>query len=155
MRLTGLTVLIAEDDVDNLELLGSFLEDEGARLLSAGSISAALALSIGHHVDVVVSDLELPDGDGCALLKQLKLKEARTHLPAIAVTGYSESKWRSKASGCGFNRFLAKPFSLEALVEAIVELSAAPSGRVSPSAVAVGQPCPVVAHPSARDLLRR
>jgi CheY-like chemotaxis protein len=137
MRLSELTVLLVEDDVDNLELIGSFLEDEGARVLSAGSIAAALALSLEHPFDVVVSDLELPDGDGCALLKQLKLREARTHVPAIAVSGYSQSEWGPKASECGFRHFLMKPFSLDELLEAVSEL-AGPSGHESPSPVAAG-----------------
>jgi CheY-like chemotaxis protein len=154
MRLSGLTVLVVEDDIDNLELLGSYLEEEGARVLSAGSIVAALALSLGHHVDAVVSDLELADGDGCALLRQLKLREARTHLPAVAVTGYSENKWHDKATACGFNRFLVKPFSLTTLVQYLEELTRL-NAFAPASAAAVGQPCPVVAHPASRGLARR
>jgi CheY-like chemotaxis protein len=154
MRLAGLTVLLVEDDIDNLELLGSFIEAEGACVLSAGSIVAALALSLGHHVDVVVSDLELADGDGCALLKQLKVREARLNLPAIAVTGYSEERWRARASACGFERFLVKPFALDALVSAIAEVSGT-SARVSSVRDAAGQVCHAVAHPAAPDLARR
>lgn len=154
MRLAGLTVLLVEDDIDNLELLGSFLEDEGARVLSAGSIVAALAMSLGHLIDVVVSDLELADGDGCALLKQLKVREARLNLPAIAVTGYSENTWRDQASACGFKRFLVKPFALDALVAAIAEISGT-TGPVSSVQDAAGQVCSAVSHSAARDLVRR
>jgi CheY-like chemotaxis protein len=73
-------------------------------------------------VDVVVSDLELADGDGCALLKQLQLHERR-QLPAIAITGYSQQEWRNRASNCGFTRYAVKPFSLERITDWIVELT--------------------------------
>jgi two-component system CheB/CheR fusion protein len=125
LRLRGLTVLVVEDDVDNLELLVSYLDGEGAVALGAGSIAAALAQTIGKHVDVVVSDLELADGDGCALVKQLRSREALADLPAIAVTGYSDQKWRNKAAECGFARYALKPFSIDILVDWVAELSAA------------------------------
>lgn len=130
MRLSGLTILLVEDDVDNLELIGSFLEGEGARTLSAGSIVGALAISVGVRLDVVVSDLELADGDGCALLGQLAARDGEAP-PAIAVTGYSEQKWRGKAEGCGFVRYAVKPFSLPTLIDWIAELTAPASGDAS------------------------
>jgi CheY-like chemotaxis protein len=122
MRLSGTTVLLVEDDLDNLELLTLCLEGEGAQVLSAGSIAAALAVSIGQRVDIVVSDLELPDGDGYALLAQLRSREGYAGLPAIAISGYSQNQWRSQAETSGFNRFVVKPFSIELLIAAIVSL---------------------------------
>jgi two-component system, chemotaxis family, CheB/CheR fusion protein len=134
MRLRGISVLLVEDDVDNLELLSSFLEDEGARTFSAGSIAAALAITVGQHVDVVISDLDLADGDGCALLDQLRKREGREHFPAIAVTGYSEQKWRKKAGECGFARYAVKPYSLDEVVDWVAELSRAASAGGDASA---------------------
>jgi two-component system, chemotaxis family, CheB/CheR fusion protein len=131
MRLRGLKILLVEDDVDNLELLASFLEGEGAQTFGAGSIAAALMQTQGQDLHVVVSDLELADGDGCALLAALSRRDGRTELPAIAVTGYSEQKWRDKAANCGFTRFAVKPYSLERLVEWIVELTESPQGVAS------------------------
>jgi len=121
MLLRGLTILLVEDDVDNLELIASYFEGEGAVVLGAGSIAGALALCQGRKLDFVVSDLELADGDGCALLTQLK----RDHgdVPAIAITGYAEQNWRAKATAVGFLRFAVKPFSLSVLAQWIVELS--------------------------------
>ncbi len=124
MRLLGLKILLVEDDVDNLELLASYLEGEGAMTFGAGSIAAALVQTAGQDLDVVISDLELADGDGCGLLAALRSRDGRTDRPAIAVTGYSEQKWRAKAANCGFLRFAVKPYSLERLVEWVEELTA-------------------------------
>jgi two-component system, chemotaxis family, CheB/CheR fusion protein len=123
MRLRGITVLLVEDDVDNLELLGAHFESEGALTLSAGSIAGALQMMIGRHVDVVVSDLELADGTGCDLMKELRGRAGMQELPAIAATGYSDQKWRDLAADCGFAHYAVKPFSLEQLVVWILELS--------------------------------
>lgn len=122
MRLRGTSVLVVEDDIDNLELLTLCLEGEGADVLAAGSIAAALAVSNAQRVDVVVSDLELPDGDGCTLLRQLQSRDGSGRLAAIAVSGYSQDQWRSRAAMSGFHRFVAKPYAIDALVGAIVSL---------------------------------
>ncbi|HEX2869975.1 MAG TPA: response regulator [Polyangiaceae bacterium] len=123
MRLRQLTVLLVEDDVDNLELLALCLEGEGATVLAAGSIAAALAMSVSRRVDVLVADMDLPDGDGCALLHQLRNRKGSVRLPAIAVSGYSRNEWREQAMTAGFDRYAVKPLSMDALVDAIVALT--------------------------------
>jgi CheY-like chemotaxis protein len=149
MRLLGIKILLVEDDMDNLELLASFLDGEGARTFSAGSISAALSQTVGQSVDLIISDLELPDGDGCTLLAELKKRDGRDDVPAIAVTGYSDQKWRAKAADCGFVRYAVKPYSLESLVDWIVELSVRPENRAS------AEFCHAVPHRVARARLAR
>ena len=126
MRLKDISVLLVEDDADNLELLGACFEEEGALIYCASSIAGALAVTVDKRVDVVVSDLELADGDGCVLLRQLTTRLERK-LPAIAVTGYSQQHWRDKAADCGFARYAVKPFALDELVHWITELTGASS----------------------------
>jgi len=123
MLLRGITVLLVEDDADNLELMTAYFDGEGAHTLSASSMAAALAMANVARVDVLVSDLELLDGDGCELVKRLREREGMQGLPAIAITGYSERKWLENAVKCGFTRYAVKPFSLPQLVGWIAELS--------------------------------
>lgn len=132
MRLHGLTILLVEDDADNLDLIGSFLDGEGATTLCAASVAGALAASAGNRLDAVVSDLELADGDGCSLLIQLRSRDGRS-APAIAVTGFSEEKWRSKAAASGFVRYALKPFSLDTLADWLVELTRGGAESDAPS----------------------
>jgi DNA-binding NtrC family response regulator len=143
--------LLVEDDVDNLELLASYLDGEGARTFSAGSIAAALEQAEGRTIDLVISDLELADGDGCVLLGALRARDARPELPAIAVTGYSDLKWRNKAANCGFAKFAVKPYSLEGLVDWAVELTGPPPSEAAASA----EFCHGVPHRDARARLAR
>ncbi len=99
------------------------LEGEGALVLAAGSIAAALAMTIQRRVDVLVADMDLPDGDGCALLHQLRKRPDLARMPAIAVSGYSRDEWRDQATSAGFDRYAVKPLSMDALVDAIVALT--------------------------------
>ena len=149
MRLRGLSVLLVEDDPDNLELMASYLDGEGARTLSASSLAAALAMTKVVRVDVLVSDLELLDGDGCTLVTQLRQREGMEQLPAIAITGYSQQKWRDKAKTGGFTRYAIKPFSLETLVTWIVELTGPAASGVR------AEPAEAESIRAARDRLSR
>jgi two-component system CheB/CheR fusion protein len=149
MRLRGITVLLVEDDLDNLELMASYFDGEGARTLSANSVVAALAMTTDVRVDVVVSDLGLLDGDSCALVGELRQREGMQQVPAIAITGYSQQKWRDKAKTGGFTRYAIKPFSLDTLVTWIAELTGPAASGVR------GEPSQLEVETSARDRLSR
>ncbi len=123
MSLRGITVLIVEDDVDNRELLCAHVESEGARVVSAGSVDAALRAVDGLDIDVALCDLELSDGDGCELLRHLRTQAGYERVPAVAVTGYSDERWRKRALGCGFARYVVKPYALEHITACIAELA--------------------------------
>lgn len=125
MRLRGTTVLLVEDDVDNLELLSDCLTAEGALVVAAASHGGALAVAADQRIDVLVADLELPDGDGLSLPRELRDRCGRPFLPAIAISGYSTPEWHGRVEGSGFQRYAIKPFSIAALVEWVAQLSAA------------------------------
>jgi two-component system, chemotaxis family, CheB/CheR fusion protein len=149
MQLNGFTVLVVEDDVDNLELLVSHFELEGAVVLAAASLTAAVSAARAGDIDALVCDLELPDGDGCALLRQLRKHNGWNDLPAIAISGYSDRHWRHMAGECGFDRFVTKPFKLNEVTDWLVELIDRESG------LGVGMSCHAVTESAARALRRR
>jgi CheY-like chemotaxis protein len=123
MRLAGLTLLIVEDDLDNLEVVASYLEAQGATVLGAGSIAGALAMTINRPISALLCELELPDGSGCNLLTQLRSRDGCKALPALAFTAHFEAEWRELAERGGFARHIVKPFSLVRLVDWILELT--------------------------------
>ncbi|HVY25980.1 MAG TPA: response regulator [Polyangiaceae bacterium] len=125
MRLRGTTVLLVEDDIDNLEMLADCLKAEGALVLPAASHGRALAAAAAQGFDVLITDLELPDGDGLSLPRELRELRGLPTLPAIAISGYSAPEWQTRVQTSGFQRYAVKPFAIAALVDWVAQLSAA------------------------------
>lgn len=95
--------------------------------MDCGSTDEALKLAGQHKFDLVVSDIELPDGSGFELMKEL---QRRHGLKGIAVTGLASEGHRSRSLSAGFSFHLKKPVSIRDLENAIAVLSTK-SGIVS------------------------
>jgi CheY-like chemotaxis protein len=126
MPLQGLRVLVVEDDIDSLDLVLLSLESKGAVVEGAQSVSEALTSVARRQPDVIVADLELVKGDGCALLPRLRALSSMERVPAVALTGHATSSARAKARQAGFEAFLTKPVSLQELAVVLANLT----GRV-------------------------
>jgi len=113
-------VLLVEDHADSAELLRILLGRRGFAVTVAGSVSTALAAACADPVDVLVSDMNLPDGSGNDLLRQLR---AQGSLPAIALSGRDRDADVESARAAGFDEFLGKPVSIERLVDALRRVS--------------------------------
>jgi DNA-binding response OmpR family regulator len=109
-------VLLVEDHADSAELLRMLLERHGFAVTIAGSVGTALAAAVAEPVDVLVSDMELPDGNGIDLLRQLR---ADGRLPAIALSGLDREADVARARAAGFDEYLGKPVSIGRLVDAL------------------------------------
>jgi CheY-like chemotaxis protein len=122
--LTGLHVLVVEDDLDARELLAEYLRFCGASVRTAASTADALsALQRRARTDVIISDISLPDEDGYALLSRVRALPKVTRLPAIALSGHrADDAERARAGRAGFQAYLEKPVDLEKLAQLIREL---------------------------------
>lgn len=129
MRLKGIEVLLVEDDVDSLELLASCLEAAGARVQCAASMREALALPETDNIDVLVTDLELPDGDGWKLLEQLQQRSGGKPIPAVAISGYSHEAWRLRVAASAFGHYVLKPIKLPVLIDWIALAASRDQGQ--------------------------
>lgn len=126
--LAGLKILVVEDEVDSLELLSTILQGCGAEVFTATSVRAALALletSKGQNLDMLVSDIGMPEEDGYSLIRQLRQLEAQRggRLPAIALTAYASNDDLKQALLAGFQRHLTKPVEAAELVKVVANLS--------------------------------
>jgi CheY-like chemotaxis protein len=124
--LTGIKILLVEDDADSREVTQLFLEQSGATVRSAESARIAMALLIaGEHLpDVIVSDLAMPDEDGYSLIRRIRALPPANggEIPTLALSAFATNESRQKAFAAGFNRYRTKPFEPDLLVEDIVEL---------------------------------
>ena len=115
-------ILLVDDHDDSVELLRMLLVRRGFEVSLAGSVSAALVAAEAAPVDVLVSDIGLPDGSGCDLLRQLRAR-APAPLPAIALSGMDRATDVERAREAGFDEYLAKPVAIAQLVEALRRVS--------------------------------
>lgn len=120
--LNGLRVLVIDDDVDTRELFAFVLLQEGADVLVASSAREAIDTIQHAELDLVLSDIQMPEEDGYGLIRQIRVLEARLgkQIPAIAITAYAREEDRRCALEAGFQRHLAKPVDLDELVMTVV-----------------------------------
>jgi CheY-like chemotaxis protein len=122
-RLRGKRVLIVDDDRDVLDLVESVLVQVGADVLKATSSDEAIVL-VRSRPDVIVSDLEMPDGDGLHFMRCLRRRapEDGAATPAIALTGHKRVEDKTRALLAGFQVHLGKPIRSDELVTSIEEV---------------------------------
>jgi CheY-like chemotaxis protein len=123
--LTGLEILVVDDDPDALTLMREILEAAGATVISADSGRAALDAMAKRVPHAIVSDLGMPGMDGFELLAQLRQSpvESQRNLPAAALTAYARSEDRTRSLKSGFQIYLSKPIDPRELVTAVVVLA--------------------------------
>jgi signal transduction histidine kinase/ActR/RegA family two-component response regulator len=122
--LTGLSVLLIEDDTDAQLLVTWFLRECGARVTAVNSGRAALDELAASIPDVIVSDIGLPDQDGYEILRQIRaLGPALARIPALALTAFARAEDRDRAIVEGFEMHVAKPVDRHELCAAIASLA--------------------------------
>ena len=123
--LSGLRVLLVDDDQDALLLLSMLLGKHGAEVVAATSATAALAKFEQMRPDMFVSDVGMPEVDGYELMRMVRALEAGLgwRTPSLALTAYASEGDRLLALGAGFDGHVAKPVEPETLVSAIAKLA--------------------------------
>lgn len=123
-ELNGIRVLIVDDDIDTCEMLTFALNLLGAETHALNSASEAFATIADWQPDVLLSDINMPDEDGYALLGKLRASsENGAHIPAIALTALARPEDSEQALSAGFQLYLSKPVDIEELAEAIAVLA--------------------------------
>lgn len=122
------SILIVEDDITYGMMLKTWLGKKGFQVSSVSSISRAQKHIKAETVDLILSDLRLPDRDGIDLLKWLG--EHSLHIPLIIMTGYADIQSAVQAIKLGACDYIAKPVNPDELLkkmdEALKPSSAAP-----------------------------
>ncbi|MDF2697753.1 MAG: Chemotaxis protein methyltransferase CheR, partial [Labilithrix sp.] len=108
------------------DLIGMILEDAGATVFAAGTVSTAMAALGESPPDVAVSDLAMPGEDGYAFALQVRNaeNEAARRIPLVAMTAYARAEDRRRVLAAGFDRHVAKPIEPDELVEALAAVIA-------------------------------
>ncbi len=122
-----LRVLLVEDHQPTCRALSELLVRRRYDVVAANTIADAFAAVGKHHFDFVISDVGLPDGNGCDLMAELR---TRFGLRGVALTGYGMDGDVMRSQAAGFITHLTKPVSIRALDQALLQLVELTESRV-------------------------
>ena len=109
-------ILLLEDDTVLSDILIDYLQ-ESYSVVHTYSMKKAFTLAEENSFDLYIFDINVPDGDGISLLKELRSFNDNT--PAIFITAFHDTQHLKDAFQSGGNDFIKKPFELEELKERI------------------------------------
>ncbi len=119
-------ILVVEDNPINQLVIEGFLDKLGQQYVSCGNAASALATITAQRFDLALVDINLPDGDGSELQRQLKALQQQQHhqpLPCIAMSAHVFTEQINDFLAAGFDGFLPKPLRLPQLAEQLRQQS--------------------------------
>jgi PAS domain S-box-containing protein len=123
--LSGVKVLVVDDEPDARELIRRVLTECEAEVLTAASATEALALLEHEAPDVLVTDIGMPEIDGYELLRRVRVLRSPhgRKIPAIALTAFARSEDRTRALRAGFLVHVSKPVEPAELVATVASVA--------------------------------
>lgn len=113
------TILIVDDEPDNLNVAHKILRHSGATVYTATNGHEGLAAMRNAPMTFVLLDLSMPEMDGWEMLTQLRADTRLAHTPVIALTAHAMDEDRKKALDMGFDGYITKPFRIDTLLRDI------------------------------------
>ena len=124
--LTGVRVLVVDDELDTREILRTLLEESRAQVTCVASSAEALELLARAPPDLLVSDIGMPEEDGYSFIRRVRALPAERggRVPAAALTAYTRPEDRAHALGAGFQVHLPKPVDATQLMHTLASMIA-------------------------------
>jgi len=124
-QLSGLSILVVEDDNDTRDLLKTLLQNDGGVVTAAACVKDALSAYDQARPDVIVADIGMPEYNGYNLIGRVRARDREKGkvTPAIALTAYVTSSDRDTVLSAGFQVHMPKPFEPEKLISVIADLA--------------------------------
>jgi CheY-like chemotaxis protein len=109
--LSGIKVLVVDDDEDAREMLKAALNSYGAEVITTPGAPQALDALASEKIDVLVSDINMPEIDGYELIRRVRAMkpEQGGRIPAVALTAYARAEDRLRALQSGYQTHVPKP----------------------------------------------
>jgi CheY-like chemotaxis protein len=118
-----MSILVVEDNPVNATLLEHFLKKSGYQTIVAKNAKDALAtLSSRKDVQLIITDLQMPEMNGLEFIAMVKVSPALKDLPIIVVSAQSDVETVRRAGGLACNGFLVKPIQKEQLLKRVEQL---------------------------------
>jgi two-component system CheB/CheR fusion protein len=123
--LTGVKILLVEDEPDTRDAVQVFLAQQGANVIPADSARSAFDLYVASRPELIISDIAMPNEDGYSLMQRIRAEEktkAQTPVPALAMTALASKQDRQLAHDAGFDAHMTKPIDPDRLMQALDKL---------------------------------
>jgi PAS domain S-box-containing protein len=123
--LSGLRILVVDDERDTRELVAAVLTTCGAEVVSVGSATKALDQMERQRFDLLISDIGMPEMNGYDLIGRIRQlgEEHGGRTPAVALTAYAGIDDRKRALAAGYEMHIPKPFVAAELISAATSLT--------------------------------
>ncbi len=120
-NLSGIKILVVDDDTDSLDLLAFVLKQCGAEVTAVSDGLSGLQAIPQLKPNVLISDIGMPQMDGYELVREIRTwpPEQGGQIPAIALSAYTEEFEQQQALVAGFQMHISKPVEPEALTTAV------------------------------------
>jgi two-component system cell cycle response regulator DivK len=109
------TILVAEDNQVNRELIREMLEAWGFRVLEALDGQQALLAIKAQRPDLVLMDIQMPGHDGYSVVREIRSDAEFEAIPILALTAYAMRGDSERALSAGFNAYITKPIDMPLL----------------------------------------
>ena len=113
------TILIVEDNENNMMLVRDVLELKGYNVLPATTGEEGVRLALENKPDLILMDIHLPDIDGVTALKRIRADATMQKIPVLAVSASAMPEDRQKILASGFEDYITKPLNIKSFVETI------------------------------------
>ena len=123
------TILFVDDETNLRTFMSKTLRRDGYEVLEADSLAAAREQLATHWIDIIILDRKLPDGEGLALLKELRHSDVAP--PVIMLTAYGAIDNAVAAMKMGAHDYLTKPVDREILLKTVDEYARQQTRRLS------------------------
>ncbi len=146
-------ILIVDDDVDTLRLVGLMLERQGYEIRTANNGAQALVSAKADRPELIVLDIMMPDMDGFEVTRRLRADPATAGIPIAMFTAKGQLEDKVAGYDAGVDEYLTKPIhpaELNARIKALLTRSAKPKAITKPIATTPTNASSILAVMSAR-----
>ncbi len=116
------TVLIVDDSATIRQVVGIALRGAGYDVIEGCDGADALAKLTGQKVNLIISDVNMPNMDGITFVRELKTRPAYKFTPVMMLTTESQQEKKAQGQAAGARAWMVKPFKPDALLAAVQKL---------------------------------
>lgn len=117
------TILVVDDSPSIRQVVGITLKGAGYQVIEAGDGQDALSKLQSQKVNLIISDVNMPNMDGISLVKEVKANPDTKFMPILMLTTESEQEKKEEGKAAGAKAWLVKPFQPQVLLSAVSKLA--------------------------------